>query len=235
MQIPKDHKQLTSMTIISIKQETDGESRRIELSDGSVFSFMPCYLPEINNDESLCYNFFTPGNCEGREINANEEEGLRHAAACMRAERAALKLIARAEQSSAGLSLKLGKRGHDSVCIQKALSRLLELRLVDDARYVRLWLESRLNRRADSPRRLLSRLYSRGIDRDLAESRVRAALDAEVELDLLKRHVQKLRKRKNYEKIINRNTAEPERSLKYYLKGEGFSPQAIELFVEQEC
>ena len=217
------------MTIITIKADSGGEKRRIELSDGSVFSFMPCYLPPIFSDESL----FTPGTCEGRYLNTDEDEGLRFASACMRAEKAALKLIARSEQSFRGLSIKLEKRGHEAPCIQKVLSRLEELKLVDDERYVKLWLESRISRRANSPRHLLACLCRRGIDRSYAESGIKALLDAETELNLLHRYAKNIQKRKNFNGIINKNKTGPAGSLKYHLKCQGFSSQAIEMFLEQ--
>jgi len=221
------------MNIISIKTETAGESRRIELSDGSVFSFMPCYLPP-SFDESL----YTPEICGERNLNDDEEQALRFASACMRAENAALKLIARAEQSSAGLRYKLEKRGHDRACVQRVIFRLQELLLLDERRFVRLWLESRIACRADSPRRLLANLCARGIDRDYAESGIKAALDTATELELLRRYVQKLEKRKNYTKIIgwnnNGKNGDAERSLKYHLKSEGFSSLVTEMLAEGE-
>lgn len=219
-----------TLTIVSVKTESGGESIRAELSDGSVFSFLPCYLPPDLSDKNADASLF----CEGRELAANEEEGLRFASACARAERTALRLIARAEQSFAGLLRKLEKRGHDRACAQRALSRLTELMLIDDERFARLWLESRIACRAASPRRLLAGLCSRGIERDLAETGIKAALDAEAELNLLRRYVKKIEKRKNFGSIIRMNQAEPERSLKYYLKGEGFSSLAIEMYLDTE-
>jgi len=190
---------------------------------------MPCYLPQVPDDDP-----YVPGICEGRDLIADEESGLRFASSCMRAEKAALKLIARAEQSSTGLFCKLEKRGHDRACIQLVLSRLQEIQLIDDRRFTRLWLESRIARAAHSPRRLLAGLRSRGIDRDHAESGIKAALTADAELSLLRRYVKKMQKRKSFTKAITKNNADTGRSLKYYLKGEGFSSQAIELFMEQE-
>jgi len=217
------------MNIISIKTESNGAGRRIELSDGSFFSFLCCYLPPAF-DEGI----YASEICEGRSVSGDEEEALRFASACMRAEKTALRLIARAEQSSAGLSRKLEKRGHDRSCVQRVLFRLQELMLVDDRRFVRLWLESRISRRGDSPRRLLASLCSRGIDRDLAEAGLKAALDAGTELELLRRYVKKLEKRRKYIKLINGNNANPERFLKYHLKNEGFSSLAVEMLADSE-
>jgi len=207
------------MTIISLKTEAAGELNRIGLSDGSLFSFRICYLPPeitVNNDIA-----------EGKEINAVEEEAFRFAAECLRAEKTALRLIARAEQCSPGLMRKLQKRKFTAACAGAVISRLCELKLVDDRRFARLWLESRL-RLARSPRRLLSSLCGHGIDRDDAEAALKAVLnEEETELALLTRFL-KRRPRK-----AGRGE-EGERSLKYLLKSEGFSPQAITRFLDKE-
>jgi regulatory protein len=229
------------MTIVSLKTEADGEIRKIELSDGSFFSFKPCYLPPVFIvDESL----YTPSMGEGREITSHDEDAFRFAAACLRAEKSALRLIAHAEQNSFGLSRKLEKRRFETAYIRQVVSRLEELGLLDDRRYVQLWLEARISRRADSPRRLLFFLRARGIERDDAESGLNTALTPDAEWSLLLRYVKKLEKSKRFKKNIvspkniclsagEDGFANDARSLKFHLKAEGFSPQAIERFVTE--
>jgi regulatory protein len=142
----------------------------------------------------------------------------------MRAEKAALRLIARAEQSSFGLAYKLQRRGHENACASAVISRLASLELVDDIRYARLWLESRLGY-ARSPRRLLASLCARGIGRETAEAALKTALDEEAEFSLLKCFTEKkLRNSKNHE--------QDRRSIKYLLRAEGFSSQAIERYFD---
>ena len=157
---------------------------------------------------------------------------------CPRAEKAALRLIARAEQSYSGLSRKLEKRGYEKDCIDRVLSVLVEMRILDDHRFVRLWLESRLSRRTDSPRRLLSSLCARGIERDDAQSGLKTALDTETEWELLTRYVKKLEKSKSFRKGTAVSTSSrgtrPVRPLKLILKSEGFSPRTIQRFCELE-
>ena len=234
------------MIIFSIKSGAT-DLRRIELSDGSFFSFKTCYLPPVFIDESL----YTPGTAEGREVNAAEEAAFRFASACMRAEKAALQLIARAEQNIFGLSRKLDKRGHDSACVRAAVSRLAELGLLNDRRYAQLWLESRIRQRPSSPRRLLAALCARGIDRDDAEPVLKAVLDEEAELALLLRYAKKLRlakkkprtakQRASWQQETGQRDAEYAgsadaalRSLKYMLKGEGFSTAAIQQYFDMQ-
>jgi regulatory protein len=213
------------MTIVSIKPESREETLRIELSDGSLFSFKPCYLPPVFIDEGV----YTPDVADGREINSSEEEAFRFASACLRAEKAALQLIARAEQTVYGLSGKLAKRGHDSACIRAVITRLTESGLLDNNRYARLWLESRISRQGTSPRRLLSALCAKGIDLDDATAILKETLDDETELRLLERYVRK-QSRKN--PAAEEDTPSARRELKYQLKNEGFSSIAIETFLE---
>ena len=212
------------MTIVSIKSGIVEGFRRIELSNGSFFSLNTCYLPSIFPDESLYSN-----GAEGKEINANEEAGFRFASSCLRTEKIALRLIARAEQCTFGLSRKLEKKGHELACINAVLSRLTELQLIDDQRFARLWLESRLYL-ARSPRKLLISLRGRGIDRKTAEAALKNALDEETELALLRRYAEK---HKRVRKFTAQNSSESDiRSLKYYLKAEGFSFSVIQRFYD---
>jgi regulatory protein len=245
------------MTIISVKTGSADSSnisgagfRRIELSDGSLFSFKTCYLPPV-----FAEDLYTPGLAEGREINPSEEAGFRQASACLRAEKTALRLIARAEQCLFGLRHKLERRGHDAACIGAVLARLAELQLIDDRRFARFWLETRMLR-SSSPWRLLASLRSRGIDRNDAEAALKSVLDDETEFALLQRYVAKLRRSRaagiraalNGGRAASPKTAalpasgapaaersqeSSFRSLKYILKNEGFSTAAVERFLEE--
>jgi regulatory protein len=146
-----------------------------------------------------------------------------------RAEKPALRLIARAEQCTLGLTRKLEKRGLDTACVNEVISRLCELKLVDDSRYAQLWLESRL-RLTRSPRRLLVSLCTRGIDREDAEAALKTVLDEETELALLSRFYKKYSRKASRRKETRFLTESG--SLKNLFKSEGFSPQVIERFLE---
>jgi regulatory protein len=208
------------MTIVSIKSGTGEELKKIELSDGSFFSFKTCYLPPLFNEE-----LYTMGKAEGREISVDEDRAFRFASGCLRAEKAALRLIARAEQAVFGISRKLEQRGHESACVDAVVSRLVELGLLDDRRFARLWLEARLCGRASSPRRLLAALCGRGIGRDAAEAALKNCLDGEYEADLLDRYVNK--------KGLPLPEKADLRSLRYLLKSEGFSAPVIQQYLEE--
>jgi len=206
------------MVIVSIRHESDESLLRVELSDGSLFSFKTCYLP-------LVFNI-----ADGVEINEVEENGLRFASACLRAEKTALRLIARAEQTCLGLARKLEKRGHDSACVRNVISQLCESALLDDRRYARLWLDARISRQSSSPRRLIIALSARGIDRDDTAFALKEALDDEAEFLLLKRYAEKLQRKKK----LDSDNHDDARSLKYLLKSEGFSSLAIQRFQNGE-
>jgi len=142
-------------------------------------------------------------------------------------EKAALRLIARAEQCSAGLTRKLKKRKFDEAIINDVICKLTEINLLNDSRYARLWLQSRL-RLTRSPRLLLSSLCSKGIDRDDAEAALKEVLEEDIEIIMLTKFVKKYSK-----KAGGKNNSDP-RSLKYMLKNEGFSLSAIQRFMGQE-
>jgi regulatory protein len=207
------------MTINTVKPGGGNDLRRIEFSDGSLFSFRTCYLSPLFFDDAS----YTPG----KEISPDEEERFRFASACLRAEKAAFRLVARAEQSVFGLSRKLEKAGHPADCVRAATARLTEMDILDDRRFARSWLRSRLACRTDSPRKLLAGLRGRGIGRDDAARALKEALGPDDEAALLKRYLAKHRLLPREEE----NTDAPwPVSLRFHLKREGFSPATIELF-----
>jgi regulatory protein len=209
------------MTLVSMKAGTDAELRRIKLSDGSLFSLRTCYI-------TGCYGGdFDSRFVEGGEISAREEGALRFAAACLRTERIALRLIARAEQTVPGLSLKLKRRGFEMSCISAVLRRLEDLNIVNDRRFAGLWILSRLARRVESPRRLLTALRNRGISRDDAEAALKSLLDFQNESVLLRDYIKKHR-------LLPALEQAGDLSLKYRLKHEGFSSAVIQNYWEEQ-
>jgi regulatory protein len=200
------------MTIVAVKSGAGGDIRRIELSDGSLFSFKICYLSSSLFDDV----FYAPG----RELSPGEEEGFRFASSCLRGEKTALRLISRAEQTNAGLRRKLEKAGHSPLCVRAVLARLGELGIVDDSRYARLWLQSRLAYKSEGPRRLLAALRRRGISRREAEETLRSVLSPAAERALLEKFLKKKRLSGGEPDIGNT------------LRGEGFSPSLIREYRE---
>jgi regulatory protein len=211
------------VTVVSVKTGTETKADplivRIELSDGSLFSFKIPYLPPEYDAETLC--------APGRDVSAEEAAALRFAASCYRAERAALQLAARAEQTSFGVSRKLEHKGHDSACIRAVIAHLTDLDIISDKRYAELWLRSRIRRGLNasssapaSPRKLVTGLRGRGIAGDTAQGALKAALDLESELTLLRKYV---------EKSCPECTGK-DPSVRQRLKFEGFSTAALQRF-----
>jgi len=215
-------KSISEKSISSAGQTGDG-LWRIEFSDGTIISFKTCYLPQDFKKEYL----FISGNNAELEISSTEKEQFLHASACLRAEKTALRLIARAEQNTFNLTRKLEKRGHDPVCAHAAISRLCGQNLLDDRRYACLWLESNINSRTSSPRRLLSALNARGINRDDAKAALSKVLNNEAEAALIHRFSEKLKRKKNKTGFDGDN----KRHLSYLFKSEGFSYQAVQRFL----
>jgi regulatory protein len=131
--------------------------------------------------------------CSGRDFSSDEEASLSFAASCCGAQKRALDLVHRAEQTRQGLTYKLERKGWDAYCVKAVVSRFTALELVSDARYARLWLRTRLDRKggkAYTPRALLGSLLGRGISRTIAGEALRETLNPEAEAGLLNRFLE---------------------------------------------
>ena len=138
-------------------------------------------------------------------------------------EKAALRLIARAEQNSSGLTQKLLRRGFNPDEVKALVSSLLERGLLDDARYAELWIRSRLSqKKAPSPFWLRMSLEKRGIDREFARNALEKLLDSETEYSLLLRYLEKI----GFLDAKNTDYLRPQ------LKNEGFSFDVINKYFE---
>jgi SOS response regulatory protein OraA/RecX len=135
----------------------------------------------------------------------------------------ALRLVARAEQFSSGLSLKLQKKGYVRAEIRSAVDALVKSGMVDDMRYACLWIASRIKRRADSPREFLYALRGKGISRGTAVAALKEALTTDIELALLRRFAEK--KGPGFE-------ANDEAARKR-LSFEGFSAEVLDCFFDE--
>ncbi|MDR2186249.1 MAG: recombination regulator RecX [Treponema sp.] len=206
------------MMVVSVKTGTDPETERVELSGGCILAYRKSYLPPSCRGEALPR--------PGAELPPGGEEALCFAAACFRAEQAALRLISRAEQTVFGISRKLERRGHAPGPVQAAVSRLADLDLLNDKRYAFRWVQSRLSRGTEGPLKLLQGLCGRGIDRDDAASAIRTALDFEGEMGLLRRYLAK--------KFPGFNGRDGEEyHVKQKLRFAGFSGSVIRAFWEE--
>ena len=148
-----------------------------------------------------------------------EEDTSSFTDACDRAEKVALRLIARAEQSSLRLTAKLEKKGFDAPAAKHVVSSLVDRNLLNDARYAELWIRSRLSmNKKVTPLWLLSSLEKRGINRKASREALEKVLDPETEYSLLIDFMKKASARKS----------ENPWAMKHYLKKEGFSHEILE-------
>jgi SOS response regulatory protein OraA/RecX len=124
------------------------------------------------------------------------------------------------------LSQKLLKRGFDAGVVRAVARELTAANIVNDGRFSRMWLRSRIASKADTPRRIVAALCAKGIERGTASEAARECLDIETEQALLCRFVKK------------RFGSLPLAASNYRaeLRGEGFSEDAIQGFEEgAEC
>ncbi|MDA8425190.1 MAG: RecX family transcriptional regulator [Treponema sp.] len=123
----------------------------------------------------------------GSELDEEAQALLALAAETYEAERRALALLARAEQSAFMLRSKLMARGFDARSIRSALSRLGSLGLLDDRRFATAYASSRLARRSEGPASLRAALQAHGIDGELAREVVGSLFSGEARAELLAR------------------------------------------------
>jgi regulatory protein len=209
-----------ALTLEAVKAERDRLS--VTFSGGAVFELGTAYLPPEYSGA-----FLYPG----AVITAEAEAALRRAAECLAVEKAALRLVTRAEQCAKGLERKLRQRAYSSGAIRAVLDRMLELNLVNDSRYAELWLTYRVRRDSKGPWALGAALRSKGIDRDTADRAFRSVLTPEAEAALLERCLEKAALKKKPERAGHGYHAAAEQ--KFFLKSEGFSQAAIEIYFEE--
>jgi len=64
---------------------------------------------------------------------------------------------------------KLGELDYDAATIEGAVTRLIELHLIDDSDFARRWIEERARTKGKAPDVLVSELRARGVSRETAE------------------------------------------------------------------
>ena len=195
---------------------------KAEFSDGSSLLLGTYYLPDCEK--------WTAFSAAERELTPAEEEDFLFASACYRAEKSALRLIARAEQCSLGLMSKLEHRGYSEAVAKRVVSRFTDNNLLDDRRYAEIWIRSRLgSKKALGPRWLLAALGKKGIDRDSSKKALEKVLDYETEHAYLIKYLEMAKQ--------DRSVSPGKRgvwSLRAQLKYAGFSPVTLDRYFEQE-
>jgi regulatory protein len=143
---------------------------------------------------------------------------------CINAEKIALRLIARAEQSVAGLTAKLEKRGIDPSTTRQVISSLQSRELLDDTRYAERWIYAHLKgKKPLSPLWFLVSLEKRGIGREICLAAINKVLDEDTEYSLLLKFIEGM------DVLTKENVP-----FRTKLRHEGFSPGAIDKFIDSK-
>ena len=115
----------------------------------------------------------------GQELSDEEQVRLTGVDSYQRCLNAAIRFLGYRPRSEAEIRQRLLKRGYDNPNIEKAVARLKEQGLVDDAAFARFWID---NRESFSPRsRRLTRLelQRKGLDIDVIEQVVSEVDDSD--------------------------------------------------------
>jgi regulatory protein len=160
------------LRIDSVREGSSGST--IVEAGGASFSVLPAQLEKLAFPGSLLV--------PGRELDESQAAALALAAEAREAERRGLALLARAEQSSFMLRMKLEAREFSRRAVALALERLAAEGLLDDRRFASAYAASRLAHRgskAEGPASLVAALRERGVDRSLAAEAVAELLGPE--------------------------------------------------------
>lgn len=116
---------------------------------------------------------------------------------------AAVKSLARCEQSRSSLEKKLRAREFSADLIEKALDFLEENTYLDDSRYAASWIQTHCISSFRGTRRLLNELLLRGVSKTVAENAVREYFETHDEEELCQKAYEKfLSQKKDEQKII---------------------------------
>ncbi|MBN1519691.1 MAG: regulatory protein RecX [Spirochaetales bacterium] len=136
---------------------------------GSLFRFKPRYLSGSQDGGEQA----SGGDAEPGPGSEYPEDALLAAVQATDAEEKALALLARAEQTRAGLARKLGAKRFPSEAVDAALDELEGAGLLSDRRFALSWARQRSRSRAEGPVSLRAGLAARGVGR----ADIQAALD----------------------------------------------------------
>jgi regulatory protein len=154
--------------ISSVRKGASGAT--IVADGGSSFIIDLGLLEELGLPESAV--------APGSELDDQAAAILALAAEAREAEARGLALLARAEQSTRMLRLKLAARGFGEAAVRLAVGRLETAGLAADGRFARAYVASRLSRRGsrEGPATLAAALRGRGVDAETAAAAVAAVL-----------------------------------------------------------
>lgn len=183
------------------------------MSDGSFF-----LLPE---DSALLVGLRAHSEVSEDLLSRLQEESAAHAGTRVRLKM--LDLLGRREHSAQELARKLTQRGYESALIDEALNEFRETGYVDDRRFARSFVESRLRRRPEGRTVLSARLFQRGVERHIIDDVLEELFDEETESEALSRAFEKVKAR----------TSDPEKQIARLLR-KGFSYASVRAHIRSQ-
>ena len=143
------------MVIATIKKEPSTGRLKAEKEDGSSF-FIPL---------KLCFSMHLH---EGMELDEELYSKLHHASLSEQCYSKALELLASQEHTRLLLSDKLVRKGFPREIVNEQLQALIEEGSLDEGRYARAFIESRLRRKIEGRMMMAARLAAKGVDSAIA-------------------------------------------------------------------
>lgn len=108
----------------------------------------------------------------GQELSPDQEAALAGADRYQRCLNAASRFLAYRPRSEAEVRERLGKHGYDTATIEKTVSRLRDIKLVDDVDFARFWTENREEFSPRGRRVLRMELRRKGLDADTIDAAI---------------------------------------------------------------
>ena len=107
------------------------------------------------------------------------------------ARESALRFLTYREHSTKELRRKLQKKGFNEEILEILLSRLKEIALLDDERFAKMWLESRIRKGTLGRHRIIQELRQKGISTSIIKTLLETEFDYETELKLAIKQLEK--------------------------------------------
>jgi regulatory protein len=105
----------------------------------------------------------------GQVLDEADLEALRKAEKGRQAYQDALRLLSYRPRSVGEIRQRLEQKGYEEDQIEATLSRLLELKLLDDLVFARIWVENRLEFNPRGRRALSSELWKKGVPKEIVD------------------------------------------------------------------
>ncbi|MBR3671459.1 MAG: regulatory protein RecX [Spirochaetia bacterium] len=134
---------------------------------------------------------------KGDEISSEVVESLERGHKLILCRSKALSLLDLAEPSTFMLRTKLRQRGFEPAVVEAVIAQLKEKNYLDDSRFARLWIASRLKRNPAGKSVLISGLRAKGVSVHDAEEAVSELLDEEALLEGARKVYNKAARKKN--------------------------------------